>query len=316
MNNPKISIIVPVYNAKAYLEKCILSIMEQSYQRLEILLVDDGSTDGSSEMCDAIAIRDSRVKVIHQSNGGPSKARNTGIDAASGEYILFVDSDDYIDKDMCLKLLENHDNYGMVICGVIREGKESSVFPREPKDEQISSSELLEKLLYGKEVKSWPVNKLIAKELLNGIRFNDEMKYEEDVEFFIRLCSTHNFSVKFIPDYLYHYVIRDNSLTSALQNRMSSYETINLLLNKLSDSAGKIYRRTTIYINECRVMALTKHNDNSIINRNRQFLRTQYQIFKKDLDKAQLRRCRLIITNYRVYELFERMNLRLKQGRG
>ena len=132
MKNPKISVIVPVYNAVQYLETCISSIIGQTYSKLEIILVDDGSTDGSSEMCDKIAETDPRIIVIHQINGGPSKARNAGIDAASGNYVLFVDSDDYIDKEMCYKLSEYCDKNGMVICGVYRDVKDSSLFPREP----------------------------------------------------------------------------------------------------------------------------------------------------------------------------------------
>ena len=97
---PLISIIVPVYNVKDYVEKCLDSICGQSYTNLEIIVVDDGSTDGSGKICDAYASKDRRIKVIHRKNGGLSAARNEGLDAATGEFLGFVDSDDWIDLDM------------------------------------------------------------------------------------------------------------------------------------------------------------------------------------------------------------------------
>ena len=94
----KVSVVVPVFNTEAYLRACIDSLLSQTYTQLEIILVDDGSTDNASEICDEFANKDQRVRVIHQSNGGVSDARNTGIHAATGEYIAFLDSDDYVDK--------------------------------------------------------------------------------------------------------------------------------------------------------------------------------------------------------------------------
>ena len=95
-----ISIIVPIYNVEQYLNQCLQSVCSQSYDNLEIILVDDGSSDRSPELCDEWAEKDSRIHVIHKQNGGLSDARNTGISCAKGEYIAFVDSDDWIEKDM------------------------------------------------------------------------------------------------------------------------------------------------------------------------------------------------------------------------
>lgn len=102
---PMFSIVVPVYKVEAYLDKCVQSLMEQTYSNIEIILVDDGSPDRCGEMCDAYALEDSRIKVIHKENGGQAEARNVGIAAASGEYIVFVDSDDYVSAQYCEKLL-------------------------------------------------------------------------------------------------------------------------------------------------------------------------------------------------------------------
>ena len=107
----KISVIVPVYNVEQYLERCVNSIINQTYENLEIILVDDGSTDRSGGMCDSFAEKDERIKVVHKENGGLSSARNSGIDIATGEYLAFVDSDDWIESCMyqvLMDLAENH----------------------------------------------------------------------------------------------------------------------------------------------------------------------------------------------------------------
>lgn len=112
MEKYKISVIVPIYNVDKYLKKCIDSVIYQSYKNLEIILVDDGSPDKSGEICDKYALKDSRIKVIHKKNGGVSSARNVGIDAATGDYVCFLDGDDYVTNDYVdylLKITENND---------------------------------------------------------------------------------------------------------------------------------------------------------------------------------------------------------------
>ena len=100
----RISVVVPVYNVEKYLEKCVNSIVNQTYKNLEIILVDDGATDNSGKLCDELAKIDNRIKVYHKENGGLSDARNYGVERATGDYIGFVDSDDYIDAEMYEKL--------------------------------------------------------------------------------------------------------------------------------------------------------------------------------------------------------------------
>ncbi|WP_154064713.1 glycosyltransferase family 2 protein, partial [Enterococcus faecalis] len=125
---PKISIIVPVYNVEKYLEKCVRSILAQTFTDFELILVDDGSPDSSGAMCDQFAEQDQRVKVIHKENGGLSDARNAGIEIATGEYLGFVDSDDYIADDMYELLYTNivKEDADLSICGIydVYEGKE------------------------------------------------------------------------------------------------------------------------------------------------------------------------------------------------
>ena len=111
--NELISVVVPVYNVENYLEKCVSSITNQTYKNLEIILVNDGSKDNSGAICDDLAKNDSRIKVIHKENGGLSDARNTGINVATGEYIGFVDSDDWIERDMYEQLYKRERSYAL-----------------------------------------------------------------------------------------------------------------------------------------------------------------------------------------------------------
>ena len=125
----QISIIVPVYNVEKYLSRCIDSILNQTFDDFELILIDDGSPDHSGAICDDYAKKDNRILVIHKENGGLSDARNAGINIASGEYIMFVDSDDYISKDMCEILYQRiiKDKSDMALCsvrGVNEEGEE------------------------------------------------------------------------------------------------------------------------------------------------------------------------------------------------
>lgn len=116
----KISIIVPVYNSSRYLEKCFDSIRDQTYTDFEVIVINDGSTDCSGEICDKYAELDNRFKIIHKENGGVSKARNIGIDNANGEYITFIDSDDWIDVDYLQEFIETADpNCDLIVLGIV-----------------------------------------------------------------------------------------------------------------------------------------------------------------------------------------------------
>lgn len=177
----EISIIVPVYKVEKYLEKCVDSILAQTFTDFELILVDDGSPDRSGAMCDEYAQKDPRVKVIHKENGGLSSARNAGIDVARGRYLGFVDSDDYIAADM-YELL--HDEITRVqadlaICGIydIYEGKEPVEKPII--HETATADEALLLILQGNNISVHAVNKLYRRELFQTLRY-PVGKYHED----------------------------------------------------------------------------------------------------------------------------------------
>ena len=155
MNQPElISIIVPVYKVEKYLDKCVESIVEQTYKNLEIILVDDGSPDNCSAMCDEWAQKDSRIKVIHKENGGLSSARNAGLDACTGDYIGFVDSDDWIEPDMYEYLLNisMKNNADVSRCEFVIEAENSDITVDSQNDSELrvlSGDELIIELVNG-----------------------------------------------------------------------------------------------------------------------------------------------------------------------
>lgn len=177
----EISIIVPVYKVEKYLEKCVNSILAQTFTNFELILVDDGSPDRSGAMCDEYAQKDPRVKVIHKENGGLSSARNAGIDVARGRYLGFVDSDDYIAADMYELLHEEitRAQADLAICGIydIYEGKEPVEKPII--HETATADEALLLILQGNNISVHAVNKLYRRELFQTLRY-PVGKYHED----------------------------------------------------------------------------------------------------------------------------------------
>lgn len=175
MNNKLISVIVPVYNVRPYLKRCIDSIIAQTYSNLEILLVDDGSTDGSGELCDVYARQDARVQVIHKKNAGQAAARNDAIDIARGSYLGFVDSDDFIDCRMFEILyqdLTEHDaQISIVTFQEFTEEKEATVSRNLMSIECQAGEKILQKLLLEEKIGDFSWNKLYRRELFKEIRY-------------------------------------------------------------------------------------------------------------------------------------------------
>lgn len=184
-----ISVVVPVYNAETFLEECVRSVFDQTYREWELILVDDGSTDCSGAMIDAFARDDSRVRVVHQANGGMSMARNAGIAMARGEYVYMLDADDVLHYEALSMLLKGFepDDVDLVIGGA--EIKEKYVPGRVKKCryEILSAGDAIEDSLYQKRILHAPWGKLYRRELLEKVRFTKGLCYE-DLDFFYRYC--------------------------------------------------------------------------------------------------------------------------------
>lgn len=183
MYNMKISIIVPIYNVENYLDKCIKSIVNQSFKNLEIILVDDGSPDNCPAICDEWAKKDNRIKVIHKENGGLSDARNAGLAVATGEYIAFVDSDDYIEADMYKKLLSValNNKCDIVSCKLrmVYENDKNFVTKDDSEDIIIYSTEDAMSALIDDKIRQVVWNKLYKADIVKNIPF-EVGKYHED----------------------------------------------------------------------------------------------------------------------------------------
>ena len=174
-----ISVIVPVYNVKNYLKKCVDSILSQTYSVLQVILVDDGSTDGSGELCDLLAKSDKRIQVVHKSNGGLSDARNAGIEIAEGKYFSFIDSDDYIEPDMVESLykLAKSTDCQITISNMKRFFSDGGIETFYEPVNQISVYEADERFETLKQPSV--CNKLFLAELFNDIQFPKGKFYED-----------------------------------------------------------------------------------------------------------------------------------------
>lgn len=208
-----ISVIVPVYNVEEYLIECIESIKNQTYKNIEILLVDDGSKDTSGKICDDYLKKDDRIIVIHKENGGLSDARNIGIKNSKGKYLIFVDSDDTIDKDMCEVLYENikKEKSDIAICELYSEKKLENIKKLEIKN--LSSKEAIKEMLCQKLFDTSAGGKLFRKELFNEILFPKGKLYE-DLGTIYKLFEIAK-KITYISVKKYYYRRRPNSITTS-----------------------------------------------------------------------------------------------------
>lgn len=218
MNNPLISVIIPVYNVEAYLPKCIDSVLAQTYENLEIILVEDGTKDSSGIICDQYAGKDSRIRVIHKENGGLSSARNAGMEIARGEYFGFVDSDDWIEPETyeCLMALAQKYDADLVCGGrydVDGATGERTVGLCPKAEECISSMEMLGRVFTWDHCDSAAVDKLYKRHMFDEIRYPLGM-YSEDIAIFYKLMEKAN-RVALCPKPLYNYLHRANSITTS-----------------------------------------------------------------------------------------------------
>lgn len=206
--NDIISIIIPVYNTELYLNRCIQSLVAQEYKNIEIILIDDGSTDGSAALCDVWGKRDVRVKVFHKENGGQCTARNLGLEVAHGAYIAFVDSDDYIDASMYKCLLDDMLQYGADIACCATTNSEIvggsgtvSIFT----NEEAMCEHLTDFSVVGQS----PCDKLFKKELFEEIRFPMLRAYEDCATIYKLLSKAKKITYRDCS--MYHYIPRENS---------------------------------------------------------------------------------------------------------
>lgn len=270
MNDVTLSVIVPVYNTGAYLRECVRSILTQSFSDFELIIIDDGSTDGSSVLCDALGGEDSRICVFHQQNQGLSAVRNKGIDLAHGEYILFIDSDDYIEPQMFAEMLDaahRHDA-DVVMCRYNKMDSHHKVLSVKGfgSETVLSGLEATSMIMRDRQIQSHMWNKLIRRELFQGVRFPLNRNFE-DLAATYKLIDKANYVVA-IPYPGYNYIAHPEAITQATKytarwvrnqcdvieawkERFIYVKTHDRLVALAPFCAGKTYDKCIHFIDRC-----------------------------------------------------------------
>ena len=213
----KVSIVIPVYNCAKYLDECLNSVIKQTYNNIEVLLIDDGSTDLSGKICDAYSEKDSRFKTFHIKNGGVSNARNTGINEATGKYITFIDADDIVSEYFIEKMVFGYkDDVGLVVCNYTCLYKDTEVY--KPYDIQgIMSSETAKKELFkDNSIRGFSCNKMFLLKTIkdNNLLFDINIKICEDLLFCCQAISNSNKLVYDTTPY-YHYITHSSNASQS-----------------------------------------------------------------------------------------------------
>ena len=220
MMGEKISVIVPVYNVEAYLERCVESILQQTYAHFELILINDGSTDSSGQICDHLASQYENIKVYHSENAGVSNARNMGIQLATGSWVTFIDSDDFVTQDYLATLASAVEgaNLGFVIAPLhhIKNGIVTDIPSHSGKTELWSTEETMKELLMTTRTSFFPVAKLFKRDLLADDKFNTNYHLAEDALFLTELLLKTRCSSVFIDKPVYYYDHREGSATTSV----------------------------------------------------------------------------------------------------
>ena len=267
-----ISVIVPVYKVEAYLDDCLASIVCQSYHNLEIILVDDGSPDKCPQMCDEWAKKDTRVKVIHKKNGGLSSARNAGLDIASGDYIAFVDSDDWISKDMYAKMIAEIEAKNVdVVAAKILVCKPSAhyIFHEEKgsyivRENTVFSQREYLTLAMSNQIETAVWNKLFKRKLFEGLRFKVG-RLNEDFLMMYHIGTRLN-SLLYISDVFYNYRIREGSICTTGSTKHEMDKNIKEISIDIENNPKLRYLKSSLYFFEfnyyilCCILAIKGRN--------------------------------------------------------
>ena len=315
-NHSIISIIVPIYNTDSqYLHDCLNSLVNQTFDNIEIILVDDGSINDVEKICSRYAEKDKRIKYINKKNGGVSSARNLGLENATGEYIMFVDSDDWIDLETCDVALSaaKAGNYDLVYWNYIKElpkNVQKKIFLGSNND------------FYDMQVLGSTCMKLYCKDCLKKMKFDTNIKNGEDVEFNLRVFKNIQ-SAKFIDKYYYHYIIHEESAVRRYDDKMiDNYEiTLKQMYNDCeNDKEKKVYFTFSAisYLMILMNYIVTKNNKKGFFSKIRQIkLLSKNELFKNMLKNSNIvelpftRKAAIICSKFKLY-IFSYMIVRLK----
>lgn len=293
MYEKSVTVIVAVYNVENYLDKCIDSICKQSYKNMEIILVNDGSTDRSTEICDNWCKKDKRIRVVHKENGGVSTTRNIGLRKANGELVVFVDGDDWLEREAVSILVSNYEE-GILITGgyYIDNQQETQLVVKERNSKPVVGGKETVVSLFEKGLFSSIWNKIYDLNIIrdNNILFNENMNLGEDILFNLSYLSYTKGKIRNVDKMLYHYVRRnieslDNKYCEGFEKiQKEIYESFFKYLGEDMQKSSDWGKIQLLYFN-----ALIVAIDNIYVNRYR-FTRKQYKaimnkrIFNEDIE--------------------------------
>lgn len=296
MDGNLITVIVPIYNVSKYINRCIESILAQKYINIEIILIDDGSTDDSGKICDEYAKKDLRIKVIHKENEGVSKTRNYGIDISNGDYITFIDADDYIDENMYFDMMNiQHLNAipDIITSGYYYETEAGKIFDSsnvcDKKYDVLNSESAFNEIFTGR-FGAYIWNKLFKKELLDKfkIRFEQKIHSGEDL-LFVCECIAEAKNIVHCNKNYYHYVKRKDSVTNSkfndklLSSRFAYEKIVKIADSKFSKSLVDVKVCESFEICNLIYKLHISKRDKAIENEYRHLLRkNKKEIFSKN----------------------------------
>lgn len=303
----KISVIVPIYNCEEYIERCLQSIINQTYKNLEIILINDGSTDGSIKICEKYKQSDYRIKLINQKNSGVSVARNNGIEISTGEYITFVDSDDYIDSKMYEELINNIENCDIAVCKYVSIKNEIMISQHCNYNKKIiNKKDIIPLFLQGDVLTAHLWNKLYKRDLFDGIKFNN-YNMLEDLDVMYRILDKCQ-NIAYIEKEYYYYVYNTSSLTKKYGIPMlNDYCSCINNMHKYFEN-NKQYKPYLIYnkvITYCTLFELVAKSN--LTKKEKMNFKEYYCEFKmnfKKLDKelyvqfSKKQKCKLLLLNF------------------
>ena len=292
----KISVIVPVYNVEQYLERCVDSIINQTYKNLEIILVNDGSTDNSGQLCDELAKKDDRIRVIHKKNGGVSEARNLGIRESNGKYITFIDSDDVVSVKMVEELYFNllGNDADISIGNVIHNYNINNIFFDDSNNDILlwNNEEALKEFLKAKITSFYPVAKLFKKNIILDLEFNVDFKLAEDAMFITEILLEKDVTVVYSFKDIYAYCHRRESATTSI-NSNTVFDTIkvyDIILPKIEKKYPNLKRYVVLRKNWANFEVLDKLilSSNSLFDKERKYLKNKIISSRSEILKENL----------------------------
>lgn len=315
-----ISIIIPIYNVEKYLDKCLESVLNQTYKNLEIILINDGSTDRSPNICNKYYKKDKRIKLINKKNEGVSSARNTGIELSKGKYIVFIDPDDYVTYNHIKVLYDciTRYNVDLVISNAIEINEEGVVVKNEEKKSFLmDKDQCLKELLSDDNFYHMCWGNMYRKELLEKIRFNCKYRIAEDLDFLYKYIKNIK-SAYFLSKNTYYYLIREGSATNSTYSEVWNDELkiCNSIINetmKLENDLNKYAKRKYIMLNMDQVhrFSLNKEQINNFKNNIKLYKNEVCN--SKFLDYKENFKVRLFLNSYYLYKFVFHIRKKIKK---